>query len=174
MNNTEFIIPREQKNPPTLKDFHDSILPGILERTKKLGHFQDQANHKSLSPDEMSDCPKEDFVYYSRVVDDIKKVLGFLEEEKDQTKLFSQLNVIRSELDDEFKKYGAPDKQGTHYFSEYIRNKASILSLRIQRLGMGASTLEDVRKELDGLLWELTGGYGNSQSPSVFSELSLR
>ncbi len=162
------------KEPFTLEDFTRTILPGILERTKELGHFRNRASHELISPKEMSDHQKEDFVVYSQTVDAIKRALDLLKEEENQRGLVLKLKEIYSNLQRVFGEYRGDGEYGTHYFAEYIKNKASILMGHIEGMEAGIYSVKEVQTEFAQILQELAGSEEEQSDRSALSELSMR
>lgn len=137
----------------TAEQFTQKILPGIFERTKESGHFQDSNTHKPISPSEMSDNIEEDSDIYQKFIKKLQNLLARAEKSPHLIGESDVQDVYR--MFDLYGKGRGGDK--THYFVEYIKNKGSVLTAALKLALNGQITHERFARELKKILLELTG-----------------
>ncbi len=135
------------------EQFVQKILPGIYERTKESGHFQNMKTHEPISLSEMSDDTKEDSSMYQKF---IKKLQNLLLRSEKSPHLIGEFDA--EDIHKMFGSYGKGRGEGnTHYFVEYLKNKSSILAAAIELTLDKHISHERLAKEIQKILSELTG-----------------
>ncbi|MBI2644686.1 hypothetical protein HYW94_00725 [Candidatus Uhrbacteria bacterium] len=134
-----------------VEEFTTRILPGILKRTGRSGHFRHMKTQELIAPSQMSDNIEEDMKQYRTFTLQLHTLLT--QNEKGKVR-----EADREKIRDMFHTYGKGREQGkVHYFIEYLKNKSAQIIAALELMLDGYIPQERLSQEIRKVLSELSG-----------------